>query len=79
MTAFNGLATSWCRPGGVSMKQFYGHFAAAYGTIWFALMAVAVVSQSHVNAGAFGLYGSKTVLSVLKSSPCMKSSTPFWS
>ena len=39
------------------MFRFYGYFAAAYGTIWFCLMLAAVVSQSHINAGAFGLYG----------------------
>ncbi len=39
------------------MMRFYGHFAAAYGTIWFCLMLVAVITQSHINAGAFGLWG----------------------
>ncbi len=39
------------------MFRFYGHFAAAYGTIWFCLMLAAVVSQSRIDAGAFGLYG----------------------
>jgi hypothetical protein len=39
------------------MFRFYGYFAAAYGTIWFCLMLAAVVTQSHINAGAFGLYG----------------------
>lgn len=37
--------------------RFYGYFAAAYGTIWFCLMLAAVVTQSHINAGPFGLYG----------------------
>jgi hypothetical protein len=39
------------------MVRFYGHFAAAYGTMWLCLMLAAVVTQSHINAGAFGLYG----------------------
>ncbi len=39
------------------MSRFYGHFAAAYGTIWFVMMLAAVFSQSHVNAGAFGFCG----------------------
>jgi len=39
------------------MARFYGHFAAAYGTFWFCLMVAAVLSQSHINAGAFGLWG----------------------
>ncbi len=39
------------------MARFYGHFAAAYGTLWFVLMLAAVVAQSRINAGEFGLYG----------------------
>lgn len=38
-------------------KKFYGHFAAAYGTIWLGLLAVAVLTQSHINAGTFGMIG----------------------
>ena len=37
--------------------RFYGHFAAAYGTIWFCLMLAAVITQSHINAGPFGVWG----------------------
>jgi len=37
--------------------RFYGHFAAAYGTFWFVLMLVAVLTQSNINAGLFGLIG----------------------
>jgi hypothetical protein len=36
------------------MSRFYGHFAAAYGTLWFILMLAVVFSQSHINAGEFG-------------------------
>jgi hypothetical protein len=39
------------------MARFYGHFAAAYGTIWFCLMLAAVLTHSHINAGPFGLWG----------------------
>ena len=39
------------------MGRFYLHFAAAYGTIWLAMLLAAVFSQSHINAGEFGLYG----------------------
>jgi hypothetical protein len=39
------------------MAQFYGHFAAAYGTIWLVLLIVAVVTQSHINAGTIGMCG----------------------
>ncbi len=41
----------------MQFARFYGHFAAAYGTIWLAMMFVAVAGQTHVNAGEFGLYG----------------------
>ena len=43
--------------GGGTMARFYGHFAAAYGTFWLCLFVAAVVSQSHVNAGTFGMCG----------------------
>jgi hypothetical protein len=39
------------------MARFYGHFAAAYGTIWILLLLAAMVTGSHINAGEFGLYG----------------------
>lgn len=39
------------------MARFYGHFAAAYGTIWFVLMLVAVLTQSRIKTGEFGLFG----------------------
>ena len=37
--------------------RFYGHFAAAYGTLWLIMLFAAVVSQSHLDAGLFGLIG----------------------
>ena len=43
------------------MARFYGHFAAAYGTIWFALMLAAVVSQSQIDTGELGFYGFPVV------------------
>jgi len=39
------------------MFVFYGRFAAAYGTCWFVLMLVAVLTQSHINTGLFGFIG----------------------
>jgi hypothetical protein len=39
------------------MLKFYGHFAAAYGTIWFFLMLFAVLTQSRIDALLFGLIG----------------------
>ena len=39
------------------MIRLYGHFAAAYGTIWFVLMLAAVLTQSRIDAGPFGLFG----------------------
>jgi hypothetical protein len=37
--------------------NFYKNFAAAYGTCWLILMSIALVGQTHVDAGAFGLFG----------------------
>jgi hypothetical protein len=37
--------------------KFYGHFAAAYGTIWLLLLVAALLTQSHIDAGAFGIFG----------------------
>ena len=39
------------------MARFYGYFAAAYGTIWFVIMAFAVLTGSRVDAGALGFCG----------------------
>jgi hypothetical protein len=39
------------------MTRFYGHFAAAYGTFWFFLLVAAVLSQSHIDMGVFGMCG----------------------
>lgn len=39
------------------MRRFYGHFAAAYGTFWLIMMLLAVVTQSHIDAGLFGFIG----------------------
>lgn len=40
-----------------SMRRFYGHFAAAYGTCWLVLLATAFSTQSHIDTGLFGLIG----------------------
>jgi hypothetical protein len=37
--------------------KFYGHFAAAYGTIWLLLLGLSLITQSHIDAGAFGIFG----------------------
>jgi hypothetical protein len=39
------------------MQQFYFDFASVYGTCWLIMLTVAVVTTSHINAGAFGMYG----------------------
>lgn len=39
------------------MIKFYYHFAAAYGTIWFFLLLAALLTQSRINTGEFGLIG----------------------
>ena len=38
------------------MGKWWGHFAAAYGTFWAALLSLALLTQSHINTGEFGLY-----------------------
>jgi hypothetical protein len=37
--------------------RFYGHFAAAYGTLWFLLMTAAVCMGAHIETGMIGLIG----------------------
>ena len=37
--------------------RFYEHFACAYGTLWLLIFVAAFASQSHINAGAFGVFG----------------------
>lgn len=37
--------------------RFYEHFACAYGTIWLAMLGCSLLSQQHINTGAFGLFG----------------------
>jgi hypothetical protein len=37
--------------------KFYGHFAAAYGTIWLLMLGLSLITQSRIDAGAFGLCG----------------------
>jgi hypothetical protein len=39
------------------MGRFYGHFAAAYGTMCLVMVLLAVVTQSHIETGLFGLIG----------------------
>lgn len=37
--------------------KFYGRFSAAYGTLWLAMLLVAWVTRSSINAGIYGLFG----------------------
>ena len=37
--------------------KFYGHFAAAYGTLWLILFGAALLTQSRINLGTFGMIG----------------------
>jgi hypothetical protein len=43
------------------MRRFYGHFAAAYGTCWLALLAFALLTQSHIEGGPIALFGFPVV------------------
>ncbi len=49
--------------------RFYGYFASAYGTIWFVLMLAALVTQSHINTGPFGMFGFPVVAFVYARNP----------
>ena len=40
-----------------SIRCFYGHFAAAYGTCWLVLLGLALLTQSRIDTGLFGLIG----------------------
>lgn len=42
------------------LKRFYLHFAAAYGTIWFGLLCIALIWQTKIH-----LEDSQTFLTVL--------------
>ena len=39
------------------MIKFYKHFATCYGTFWIIIMTAAIIGQTHINAGMFGLIG----------------------
>jgi len=39
------------------MGKFWLHFTSGYGFMWIVVMLVAVLTQSHVNTGEFGLIG----------------------
>lgn len=39
------------------MKNFWLHFSSAYGTIWFVLFFIAIITQTKIETGEFGLYG----------------------
>jgi hypothetical protein len=41
----------------MKISRFWQNFFLVYGAIWAVLMAVALVTQSHINTGTFGLYG----------------------
>ena len=42
---------------GRKVMRFYGHFAAAYGTCWLVMLSLALLTQSRINSGLFGLLG----------------------
>ncbi len=37
-------------------RSFYRDFAAAYGTCWLALLGAAVLAQTHIDLGTFGMF-----------------------
>ncbi|MHC4409445.1 MAG: hypothetical protein ACYS0E_04325 [Planctomycetota bacterium] len=49
---------------GWNWGRFYLHFAAAYGTFWLFLMSVALIGQTHIDTGVFGLVGFPIIAGV---------------
>jgi hypothetical protein len=41
---------------GMAFVRFYGHFAAAYGTIWLIFVS-SIFFTRHAETGSFGIYG----------------------
>jgi hypothetical protein len=37
--------------------RLYEHFACGYGTIWLLVLLCSFILQTHINTGAFGLFG----------------------
>lgn len=37
--------------------SFWTYFSSGYGTLWIVVLGVALISQSHIDTGAFGLFG----------------------
>jgi len=37
--------------------SFWTYFTSGYGTLWLVLMGVAVITQTHIDTGLFGLIG----------------------
>ena len=44
--------------------KFYGHFAAAYGSLWIFFFLLAFITQSHIHLGACGFFGFPLVSAV---------------
>ena len=37
--------------------SFWTYFTSGYGTLWLVLLGLGLVTQSHIDAGLFGLFG----------------------
>lgn len=44
--------------------KFYGHFAAALGSLWIFFFLIALLTQSHVNLGTLGFFGFPIVSAI---------------
>lgn len=53
-----GVGSGW------SWSRCYVHFAAAYGTFWLLIMVAAVIGQTHIDAGLFGMIGFPIIAGV---------------
>jgi len=39
------------------MREFYGSFAAAYGTLWLLFLAFSLLTRSQIETGWIGMFG----------------------
>ena len=44
--------------------KFYGHFAAAFGSLWIFFFLIAFLTQSRVNLGSLGFFGFPIVSAI---------------
>ena len=48
----------------MNWSKLYYDFAAAYGTLWLIMVGVAMLTQSHINTGMFGVIGFPVIAAI---------------